>query len=70
MKELHSKAARVFSICFTLILLYTAATLIYAFFTLGSARAARLLLEMLHSIAISALLSLGGVILIDIDGKN
>ena len=70
MKELHSKAAKIFTVCFSLIALYLAATVIYGFFSLGSARASAILLEMLHSSAISALLALGGVILIDTELKR
>ncbi len=70
MKELHAKAARIFSICFSLIALYLAATALYAVFTMGSLNARQILFEMLHSIAISALLSLGGVLLIDSELKR
>lgn len=70
MKELHAKATAIFRICFSLIALYLVATILYAVLTMGSSYARQILFEMLHSIAISALLSLGGVLLIDCELKR
>ena len=70
MKELHKKASRLFSLCMSLIALYIIAVLVYALATFGSVSGELILFEMLHSVAISALLSLGGALLLDAELKR
>lgn len=67
MRELCDKAIRLFKICMFFIIIYIVGTVVFSVVNMGSVSASVILLEMLHSIAISACLALGGVIIVDID---
>ncbi|MBQ5390710.1 MAG: hypothetical protein IIU58_07370 [Clostridia bacterium] len=58
-------ARRLFTLCVGLILGYLPFVGIYAWCTMGDLTARVLVLEMLHSAAISAVLALGGALLLD-----
>ena len=67
MKELCDKATLLFKICMLFIIIYIVGTLVFSVASLGSVSASIILFEMLHSIAISTLISLCGIIVLDID---
>ena len=67
MRELCDKATRLFNICMLFIIIYIVGTLVFSVASLGSVSKSLILFEMLHSIAISALISLCGIIVLDID---
>lgn len=67
MKELNSKALKLFSVCVILIVIYSVATLIYAAYCDSASEIRRFLPEMLHSSAVSLILALGGTFLLDLE---
>ena len=62
---LHDRAAKLLCLCLVPILLYLCGAVWYGLRTLGDPVAMHLVRELLHSVGISALLALGGALLLD-----
>lgn len=65
MPSLHAAAAKLLRQCLVPILLCLAGALLYAWYNYGDPTALRTLRELLHSIAISTVLAIGGALLLD-----
>lgn len=63
--NLHDRAAKLLCLCLFPILLYLCGTVWYGLEMRGDPVAMHLVRELLHSIGISALLALGGALLLD-----
>lgn len=63
--SLHERAAKLLRRCLAPILLCLAGALLYAWYNYGDPTALPILRELLHSIGISAVLAIGGALLLD-----